>query len=421
MGAILKLSIKEIRKKKWFSILMFFVCVVSMNMTVTSITNATSAAYQQKVFQNNIGIEMDHVLHLKYHYTKENNEFANVLSQYRDFMEGLPGVKVVGQFDATGMHFTELKDMNSYLEINSKIVSGGKYATHPEITRLLSVDEELLSLVKEGVEEYPKTMSGHLPIYASEVFESILPVGTSLTDERTDEVYEVVGYFANGSQWVDENDLIRFPLNSLDGWFIAPFSMDSENDILTQLSMLHNTYILITDDADIECLKQEIHDYSIQNGFEATANTLAEEYAIYNSETEVFIKKQVGLALFISAMGISSIIAVFTTNALLKRKQYGIMVANGFTLKDVVVGIAMEIAIFIISSILITWSAKLVELKTSTDLFKDVLLTAHICFALPVCLGLGTLLIIIATIIPAIEILKHQPSELIGGDANGNY
>ena len=134
---------------------------------------------------------------------------------------------------------------------------------------------------------------------------------------------------------MDENDLIRFPLDSLDGRCIAPWSEKSKSDIMIQLSGLHNTYVMLEEDADIEWLKQQIHDYSVQHGFEALASTLAEEYEEYSLETMVFTKRHIGLAVFLSAMAISSIIAVFTTNVLLKRKQYGVFIANGFTLKDV--------------------------------------------------------------------------------------
>ena len=39
-------------------------------------------------------------------------------------------------------------------------------------------------------------------------------------------------------------------------------------------------------------------------------------------ETQTFTVRQIGLAIFISIMAISSIVAVFTTNTLLKKKQY---------------------------------------------------------------------------------------------------
>ena len=48
---LLRLSIKEIRKKKFFSILILLVCVIAMQTVLSAITNATSAAYQQKILK----------------------------------------------------------------------------------------------------------------------------------------------------------------------------------------------------------------------------------------------------------------------------------------------------------------------------------------------------------------------------------
>lgn len=421
MGKILKLAMQEIRKKKFFSLLMFLVCLIAMHTVLTSITNATSADYQHKIFENSLGYVMSEVLHLDYQYTEENSEFADVLTQFTDYIAELPGVLSVGQFDATGMYFEELKASEEYRAINAEIVKDGKYAAHADITQLLSVDENLLSFVKGGISEYTETTIGYLPIYASEVFKDVLSVGAILTDERTGEKYELAGYIPEGSKWVEEDDLIRFPMVSIDGWFIAPFSADSETDIMTQLSCLHNTYVLLSDSADIDYLQQAIAEYSIQHGFKATAYTLAEEYELYRLETEAFTTRQVALAVFICLMSVSSIIAVFTTNTLLKRKQYGILIVNGFTVKDIAVCIATEITVIVLSSTLIAWGMKFVEFQKSTDLFRDILLTAHIHYTLPICCLIAAALIAIATALPAIKVFQYQPCELVGGNANGNY
>lgn len=420
MGTILKLAFKEMRKKKFYALLMFAVCLIAMHTVITSITNAASAAYQQKVFERSLGYDMEDILHLDYHTTDEGQAFADVLSEYRDDIAGLPGVKAVGQFDLTGMYFSELKGLDAYLEINAKMVAGGKYENHPGITQRLSVDEALLPFVKGGISEYAEPASGNPPIYASEVFKRILPVGTLLTDDRTGEVYEVTGYFAKGSQWVEEDDLIRFPMVSMDGWFIAPFSDDSKSDIMTQLSCLHNTYVLISEDADVEGLKQEIADSSKRHGFDATAVTLAEEYEIYRMETKTFTTRQTALAAFVSVMATSSMIAVFTTNALLKRKQYGVLIANGLTQKDIALCIAAEITVIVSCSTLLAWMVKLEEFVRSTDLFREVLLTAHIQYTLPICFVISVVLVAFAALIPAAKVFQYQPSELIGGTTNGN-
>lgn len=417
---LLNLSIKEIRKKKLFSILTWIVCVIAMQTILSAITNAASVAYQQKIFESNIGVDMEKVLHLDYQHTEENPEFANVIQQYLDYIKGLPGVEAVGQFDATGMYFSELENMNEYKSINENLLKGEKYENYPAITQLLSVDEEILSFVKGGITEYDATTSGFFPLYVSEVFKTILPKGQILTDKRTGDQYEIVGYIPKGAKWVEEDDLIHFPMVSLNGWFVAPFTKQSRSDIMTQLSSLHNTYIFLSDSADIGFIKEQISLYPSQHNFEASAMLLSEEYKEYQSETATFTTRQMILALFISIMAISSIVAVFTTNTLLKKKQYGILIANGFTLSDIAAEIAIEIFIIIFSSSILFWGMKWIEFFQSTDLFKTILLTAHIRYTLPLCIALTCILTGIATLIPITKLLKYQPCELIGGDTNGN-
>ena len=88
---------------------------------------------------------------------------------------------------------------------------------------------------------------------------------------------------------------------------------------------------------------------------------LSDEYKVYQSETATFTIRQMILAIFISIMAISSVVAVFTTNALLKKKQYGIWIANGFTLSDIAAEIAIEIFIIIFCSGIFAWGMKWIE------------------------------------------------------------
>ncbi len=417
---ILKLSLKEIEKKKLFTILMFLVCVIAMQTILSAITNAASTTYQKKIFEISIGVDMEKVLHLDYQYTEERPEFAGVIREYMEYIQGISGVEGVGQFDATGMYFSELKASEDYQAVNAELVMGEKYENYPAITRLLYVDEELLFFVKGGITSFTDTESGLLPVYVSELFKDVLSPGQLLTDERTGDQYEIAGYIPKGAKWVMEDDLIRFPMISLDGWFIAPFTEQSRDDIMTQLSSLHNTYVLLSDHADTAQIKELLSAYPLQHGFEATAYTLSEEYKIYQVETETYTSRQILLAVFISVMAISSVVAVFTTNTLLKKKQYGILIASGFTRSDIAAGIATEIFIILFCSGMLSWVLKWIEFVRSTDLFRSVLLTAHIRYTLPLCVVLTVCLTGIAALIPTIKVFRYQPCQLIGGHANGD-
>lgn len=419
MSNILKLALRELKTKKLFSFLMLVVCLIAMHTVLSSITNAASTAYQRMVFERSMGYDLGKVLHLNYQYTEETLEFTKVLAQYRNYIATLDGVETVGMLDVAGTYFSELRGSEKYQEINTKIIEGSIYENYPTSAQVLFVDEPLLDLVTGGISTFSKPSGSCLPIYASELFQDALPIGTILTEERTGTQYEIMGFIPVGSKWINENDLIRFPMVSMDGWFVAPFSSESETDIMTQLSCLHNTYVLVTDSADTAALKQAIAAYPVHHGFQATACTLAEEYEKYCEEIQSLAVRQIGLAFFISFMALTSITAVFTTNVLLKRKQYGILLANGFTQSNIIASITTEISLIVLPSAILSWLVKLVELERGSDPFRNVLLEAHIRYTLPACVLIAAVLIGIATLLPAIKVFQYQPSELIGGDENG--
>ena len=285
---ILRLALTGLFRKKFYTLLLFAVCFAAMQAVLSGITGAAGFFCQQKIFEASVSVELDRVLHLDYQYTEESPEFAGVIRQYLDYIGTLPGVAAVGQFDAEGVYFSELEDLEAYKSVNGALLKGQTYEDYPGISRLLHADAAMLPFVEGGVPGYADPGNSSLPLYVSEVFREILPIGQTLTEERTGERYEVMGYIPKGAVWVEEDDLIRFPVVSLDGWFLAPFSGQSRSDIMTQLSCLHNTYVFLADGADTGLIREQIAAYPRQHGFAASARLLSEEYGDYQAETGAF-------------------------------------------------------------------------------------------------------------------------------------
>lgn len=347
---ILRLALTGLFRKRFYSLLLFAVCFSAMQTVLSGITGAAGFFCQQKIFEASVSVELDRVLHLDYQYTEESPEFAGVIRQYLDYIGTLPSVAAVGQFDAEGVYFSELKDLEAYKSVNGALLKGQKYEDYPGISRLLHADAAMLPFVEGGVTGYADPGNGSLPLYVSEVFREILPIGQTLTEERTGERYEVMGYIPKGSVWVEEDDLIRFPVVSLDGWFLAPFSGQSRSDIMTQLSCLHNTYAFLADGADTGLVREQIAAYPRQHGFAASARLLSEEYGDYQAETRTFTTRQVLLAGFITVMAVSSVTAVFAVSVLLKRQQYGIWMACGFSRSAVAAEILLELFVVLLGA-----------------------------------------------------------------------
>ena len=90
----------------------------------------------------------------------------------------------MGRYDQTGEYFLEIKDNDKYININQKIlnITGSKYNKKPDISRVMYVDEEIFNIIKGINIEYDSD-GKYTPIYVSESFKEIIPLGTSLTSQ----------------------------------------------------------------------------------------------------------------------------------------------------------------------------------------------------------------------------------------------
>ena len=411
----MKLAIRELRNNPLWSILGLIICFICFNTVFASLTNIGASVYQRKEFEENINIDLNNINHLYFNNIEENEDY---IARVNSFIKEIKDRYAVGRYDQTGEYFLEIKDNDKYININQKIlnITGSKYNKKPDISRVMYVDEEIFNIIKGINIEYDSD-GKYTPIYVSESFKEIIPLGTSLTSQIRKEQFEVCGYIDNNLSFFDENDVIRFPLISLDGYFIAPLPESYDIDIMSTLSTLHNVFVI--SDVDIrEELKVAASEYNL----DIEVILSSEEYSQYKDEEDYFVKAQTVLAVFISIMALSSLISIFSADTLLKKRDYGIYLSNGYSRFDVLRIIFNKIMIIVFSSIIISYSNKYINLlrsdSVSIRLFKNILIKSYIYYSLPMGILLALVIVIISVIIPAVKIFSFEPHELISGENN---
>ena len=411
----MKLAIRELRNNPLWSILGLIICFICFNTVFASLTNIGASVYQRKEFEENINIDLNNINHLYFNNIEENEDY---IARVNSFIKEIKDRYAVGRYDQTGEYFLEIKDNDKYININQKIlnITGSKYNKKPDISRVMYVDEEIFNIIKGINIEYDSD-GKYTPIYVSESFKEIIPLGTSLTSQIRKEQFEVCGYIDNNLSFFDENDVIRFPLISLDGYFIAPLPESYDIDIMSTLSTLHNVYVISEVD-----IREELKAAASEYNLDIEVILLSEEYSQYKDEEDYFVKAQTVLAVFISIMALSSLISICSADTLLKKRDYGIYLSNGYSRFDVLRIIFNKIMIIIFSSIIISYSNKYINLlrsdSVSIRLFKNILIKSYIYYSLPMGILLALVIVIISVIIPAVKIFSFEPHELISGENN---
>ena len=411
----MKLAIRELRNNPLWSILGLIICFICFNTVFASLTNIGASVYQRKEFEENINIDLNNINHIYFNNIEENEDY---IARVNSFIKEIKDRYAVGRYDQTGEYFLEIKDNDKYININQKIlnITGSKYNKKPDISRVMYVDEEIFNIIKGINIEYDSD-GKYTPIYVSESFKEIIPLGTSLTSQIRKEQFEVCGYIDNNLSFFDENDVIRFPLISLDGYFIAPLPESYDIDIMSTLSTLHNVYVISEVD-----IREELKAAASEYNLDIEVILLSEEYSQYKDEEDYFVKAQTVLAVFISIMALSSLISIFSADTLLKKRDYGIYLSNGYSRFDVLRIIFNKIMIIVFSSIIISYSNKYINLlrsdSVSIRLFKNILIKSYIYYSLPMGILLALVIVIISVIIPAVKIFSFEPHELISGENN---
>ncbi|MGN1404871.1 MAG: FtsX-like permease family protein, partial [Erysipelotrichaceae bacterium] len=110
----------------------------------------------------------------------------------------------------------------------------------------------------------------------------------------------------------------------------------------------------------------------------------------------------------------------FSADTLLKKRNYGIYLSNGYSRFEIIRIIFNKITIIVFSSTIISYLYKYLNLlksdSISIKLFKNILFKSHIYYSLPMGILSGFVIVIVSVIIPAVNIFKFEPHELISGE-----
>lgn len=406
------LSIRELRNNLLWTALSVLICFVCFNTVFSSLTNIGASIYQRKEFEENINVDLNNVFHL---YFQDIDESDDYIKRVNAFIEELNNKYTIGRYDQRGEYFLELMDNKKYIELNQKILAdnASKYINRPETSRIMYIDEKMFSLIS-GIDIKYAGNNEYLPVYVSSSFGEVIPKGMVLTSELNGEQFRVSGYIEKSLMFFDENDIIRFPLISLDGFFVAPFPESYKEDVMSVLSTLHNTYVISDDD-----IGNDILTASNKYQLNIDISLLSEEYIQYLDEEEYFIKAQIILSIFISLMALSCLVSIFSADTLLNKRNYGIYLSNGYSRYEIVRIIFYKIFIIVSLSCLLSYLYKYFELirndSVSIRLFRNILIRTHIYFSLPFGSMLCVFIVLFSVIMPSLNIFRYEPYELAKG------
>lgn len=408
--------LQTIKHNKIWSAIIIALSIISFLISLNAFTNAVSLYTQVYMVKDTFKDSMiDNIYTLKIVNTKDNQ--AETITNVKNFVSSSDEEIYTGAFYETGEYFNELESNSEYIRKNQTIYKNTYRENSPEISEVIYVDAQLFNMIDTNITASMFEISNdeYLPVYVGYEYKNILPLETVLTLSRTDQKYIIKGYIQN-EKWLNNDDFISFAPISLDNKFIIPFSELDKKDNITQESTNGKIFIYLgNNENNINKYIQEINTYAEENGIKLNITSVNELIDDYKNANQNIINSNIFLAIMVSVCAITSIISTISILVLMRKKEYGIKIAFGYTKKKIIFSLITEVITLEFCSALISYL--MIYLKTLNDksIFNEVYLQTLGSSSIIYMIIMLFVVCLLILILPLIIINHYEPSDLIRG------
>ena len=408
--------LQTIKHNKIWSAIIIVLSIISFLISLNAFTNAVSLYTQVDMVKDTFKESMiDNIYTLKIVNSKDNQ--AETITNIKNFISSLDEEIYTGAFYETGEYFNELETDSEYIRKNQTIYKNTYRENSPEISEVIYVDAQLFNMLDTNITASMFEISNdeYLPVYVGYEYKNILPLETVLTLSRTNQKYVIKGYIQN-EKWLNKDDFISFAPISLENKFIIPFSELDKKDNITQESTNGKIFIYLgNNESDKNKYIQEINTYAEENGIKLNITSVNELIDNYKNANQNIINSNIFLAIMVSICVITSIISTISILVLMRKKEYGIKIAFGYTKKKIIFSLITEVITLEFCSAFISYLIIYLKTLNNKSVFNEVYLQTLGSSSIIYMIIMLFLVCLLILILPLIIINHYEPSALIRG------
>jgi ABC-type antimicrobial peptide transport system permease subunit len=406
---------KTIFHNKGRSFLILLLNTISFLLFLTTVTNALSFHVQGEMVKKMFSSDLRTTYRIDISYIEDAENAGNKIAELKDSIRNYPET-ICAAYDESGEYFKELEQNTSYLELNKESYAGTFREQAPLIAEVVFIDPSILkitnfSLQQMDLEPVKKEGRLYLPIYLGSDFKNAIAVGDVLTLSRNNTQYIVKGYLES-EKWLNDSDAITMPPVSLNHKFIAPFSEMDTTDTITQQSTAGK--IFVSTGAKALNITEDINRQAMASGMKVRVTSISSFFKQWTLDNYKILKLNALFAGIIFVCSAISIISVLSVSVLLKKKEYGIRIAFGYTKKGIMKSIFTEMLVLqmiaAVLSFLIAYSS---YNDPETSIFHFVYLSTLKTYSLVSLIFLILLFLIIIMIVPLYILSSYEPAMLL--------
>lgn len=410
-------SIKHNKARTILILLLMSLTYFLVLMTLTnSLTFYTQISDVRKMFK----ADLDNTYKVNISFCENEDTIGDDFEELKAFVNSKEN-SAYAAYDMTGAYFDELKDNSGFIELYKKLYAGTEKEDFPAIADIIYVDPEIFDFVKFDLsktdfQKIEKNGEKYVRTYAGRALEGIVNIGDTLTDSRTEDKYILAGFF-DSKKWFDHSgDPITMPLNSIENYFIMPFS---ENEKL--VPNWHNMQMEATvGKIFLSCTKETAEQYRLlaaEKGIKFNIQTVNESIDEWTAMHEKMLGDLLFLAAVVLICSVISITSTLCVNILLKKREYGIRIAFGSTKQKIILSLCAE---FLLLNLIAGAVGYVLSYRIYDDnvirILREIDQRTLTVSAMPMLIVIMIFLTLLVILIPAILLKRYDPAVLIKED-----
>lgn len=420
------LTVRSMARIRWKLFLICSVCICSFFLIDQMASNSFRFIYHKIELSRMLKYGKENTLQIKFNYIEETDGFINSVNQLMQYIDKVDGIYAGGSYDESSEYFGELKNNPKYQNINRKAYANTFRMETLGLSEVIYVNHGMEQLCKlktiVGDTDFKKYKEENIrPVLVGYGLRDILKAGTIITSQSNGQKYQVVGILEKDQKWFGDVDAVGTGVVSLNYKIIAARSQNeidkSDNRVMSTLCTLSTSFLLLESNSETENIKNLIITKAKQLGLSVSIVPMEEVIKDY----EESYRENMNTAFLItfvfvlfSSIAISSSAVV---SILMRKREIGILYANGCSRRDIAWKIILENAYIIFLSVGIAFSIRTyLILKDKFKAFSGLIRQIHIQLTLPFMVLITLLIIIIASVPPVMIMSKMKPVELIGGN-----
>ena len=407
---LLACSIDSIFTKKWSNIVMIICMIITLDLVFSSAFMYNNTNFYKNRITKSIKSDFETTVNVTIESgSLMNEEYINNINIYIENLKEIKGVEYAGAYVTTMGFFSELMMNSEYKALNSECLDELTLLNYPQASMMLYTDYELFNIYDIDYDEVKYQTAkedGYIPLVVGNAYEGMISEGDVFNYKE--ESYKVIKVIEESNQrWISQTlGIVLSSTNTinLDYYFIIP-----REYCTLPADYMHSIYFGVEKQASVTAVSGLVKAKAAELGIHASTKTVAESISEIEESEGKEAKYTTYMYLAMIGVCIVSASTVNIVSLLFRKREIGIFIANGVSIREVFGMTFLENVIKVFVTCATVFINALIKYKEYLETPTSEILTN----SLGIIWVLGAVILIISSIVPIGYIASKQPREFL--------